>query len=213
MEDMLYRYNSDYYAFQDIKELRTNDKLENLQYVMDEMKNIVNKAEEKMLKDHHYAILKKNDKGIRRVEINYLTTSGAAANGIKKGETSTRASTYINFNQTSLLVETKGGANGIKDEAQKKDIAKYYFQTKDRLITLSDISLFIKTFYFENGKLGKEIDNIIFKRETNHIEINIVLKNDSLLKNSDKTIALSSILQTKITLRSSGILPFRVQFL
>jgi hypothetical protein len=211
MQEMLYRYNTDYYAFQDIKELRSNDKLDYLQSIMDDMKNIVYKAEEKMIKDHYYVVLKKNDKGARKVEFNYLTTLGAAANGIKKGEVASKASAHIDFNKTKMLFETRGGANGVKDETQKKDIAKYYFQTKDRLITHADICLFIKTFYYEGGKLGKEIGNIMITHETDHIEINILLRNDSALKYSDKLISLSSILQTKISLRSSGILPFHVQ--
>ena len=212
MQEILYRYNTDYYAFQNIRELKTTDKLENLQNIMDEIQGIVNKAEEKMPKNHYYAVLKKNNHETKQVELKYLTTTGASANGIKKEEKATKTPIYLDNNKTILLLDTKGGRNTIQDEAQKEDIAKYYFQTKDRLVTHSDITIFIKTFYYEDAKLDNEIENMSIIRENEYIGITINLKNDSPLKNHDKLESLAKTLQTKITLKSSGILPFRVSF-
>ena len=110
-----------------------------------------------------------------------------------------------------MRLETKGGSNGISDETQKENITKYYFQTQDRLVTPADIKSFIKTFYYEGALFGDEIENITIQREKEYVQINIPLKNDSALKNSDKATSLSNILQTKITLKSSGVLPFKVQ--
>lgn len=213
MQEILHRYNSDYYAFQDIRELKATDKLENLQSIIDEMCGIVSKSEENKIKNHYYAILKQNNEGIRKVELEYLTTSGATANGIRKDEKATKTPVSLDNNKTILLLETKGGNNGISDETQKEDIAKYYFQTKDRLVTPTDIKTFIKTFYYEDGKLGDEIENIIIMREHEYVDIIIYLNKDSVLKNTDKIPALITLLQNKISLKSSGVLPFKVRVL
>jgi hypothetical protein len=211
MQEILYRYNADYYAFQNIRELSATDKLENLQNVIDEIRGVVNKSEEKMIKDHYYAILKKNNNETKKVELKYLTTAGASANGIKEIEKTAKIPIALDINKTNLLLETKSGKNSITDETQKDDIAKYYFQTKDRLVTPADITIFIKTFYYEEDKkLNDEIENISIRHENEYIAVIINLKHDSFLKNSDKAESLAKVLQNKITLRSSGVLPFKV---
>jgi len=211
MQEILYRYSSDYYAFQDIRELKNTDKLECLENMVDEFRTIVHKSEERILKDHHYAVLKKTNSGAKRVELKYLVTAGAMANGIKKTEKATKMPMVLDGNKTALLFETKGGIDGVKDEAQKGNIANYYFQTKDRLITPADIIVFIKTFYYDdNCCLGNEIESLRIERESEKIAVVIHLKNDSLLKNTDRLPLLADMLQNKITLRSSGIMPIQV---
>jgi hypothetical protein len=194
--------------------LKNTDKLEELENMMDEFRMIVQKSDERILKDHHYAVLKKNNQGVKKVELKYLTTSGASANGIKKGEKATKIPITLDNNKTTLLLETKGGCDSVNDEAQKDNIAKYYFQTKDRLVTSADIIIFIKTFYYgDNQNLGNEIEDIHIEREKEQMTINIRLKNDSDLKKTDKLPMLAKVLQDKITLRSTGILPFQVNIL
>jgi hypothetical protein len=211
MQEILYRYGSDYYAFQSISELKNSDKLKQMQEIIDEISGIMKKFENNQLQNHYYAVLKKNETENKNVHVEYLTTSGTAANGIKKDDRAIKAPNYLDKNKTVLLLETKGGKNSIKDETQKENIAKYYFQTKDRLITQEDIRTFIKTFYYnENNKLGNDIENITIERKNEHIAININLNNESSLKNTDKAVLLAETLQNKIMLKSTGIMPFHV---
>jgi len=210
IQEMLYRFNTDYYAFQSIKELSATDKLDTFKELMDDFKSIVNKAEEKMIDAHYYAVLKKNSNESKRLDLKYLATSGAAANGIKEYSKPLKSPVVIDNAKTSLIMDTKGGRNSIKDESQKEVIAKYYFQTKDRLVTPADISLFIKSFYFNEELLGNEIENITMNREKEEIRISVVLKSDSYLHESENIASLATLLQNKISLRSSGILPVRV---
>ena len=213
MQEMLYRYNADYYAFQNNRELKTGDILNNLQHVMEDIRNVVSKLDEKMCQDHYYAILTKNNPDIKKVNLPYLTTGGASANGIKKDEKAIKSPVSLDNNKTVLLLETKGGRNFVKEESQKEDIAKYYFHTKDRLVTPADITIFIKTFYFEDKKLDNDVENISIQREDDQITVTVNLKDNSDLKTSDKTKILSETLQNKISLRSSGVLPFQVKIL
>jgi hypothetical protein len=213
MQEMLYRYNSDYYAFQNNRELRTSGIINNLQQVMEDIRSVLGKLDEKMYKDHFYAILTKNNPDIKKVDLKYLTTCGASANGIRRDEKAVKTSVSLNNSKTVLLLDTKGGRDSIKDESQKEDIAQYYHHTQDRLVTPADIIVFIKTFYFENVTLRDEIENISIKRKDDYVAITVHLKTDSYLKKGDKSDILAETLQNKITLRASGILPFQVKIL
>ena len=214
MQEILYRYGSDYYAFQSISELKNSDKLKKMQEIIDDISGIMTKFENDRMKNHYYAVLKKNETETENVHIEYLTTSGTAANGIRKDEKAVKAPIYLDKNKTALLLETKGGRNSIKDENQKENIAKYYFQTKDRLVTQEDVRTFIKTFYYnENSKLCDDMEHIAIERKNEHIAITIKLNSDSPLKNTDKTASLAETLQNKIMLKSTGIMPFQVKIL
>jgi len=210
LQEMLYRYYADYYAFQSIKDLSASDKLDVLKDIMDDFKGMVSKMEDKMVSEHFYALLKNTNNEVKRVDLKYITTCGAAGNEIKPYSKPVKAPVVCDTNKTSLLMETKGGRNSVKDKIQKEAIAKYYFQTKDRLVTPSDITVFINSFCFNEGILGNEIENISVNRKNDSIQISIKLKEDSVLHELENIGSLAETLQNKITMRSSGILPFKV---
>ena len=210
MREMLYRYSSDYYAFQAISELRNSDKLKKMQEVMDEISDVVNKFENEQVKGYYYAVLKKNKVESKNIYLEYLTTSGTSANGIKKTEKASKAANWLDRNNTFLLHDTQSGRNTVTSDVQKEDISKYYFQTKDRLVTQADIRIFIKSFYYnENCKLGSVIKNITMERNPDYILIIINLDVDNTL-NTDKNF-LAKTLQNKIMMKSASVMPFKVE--
>ena len=212
MEEIISRYNSDYYAFQSIKGLKNSDITKKMQEIIDDTYEIVSKEfEDNKNKVSYYAVLKKSKLDNKSVTVNYLTTFGELGNGVKTEEKVTKTPIFIDRKKTSLLLETKGGKNGIIDESQKDDITKYYFQTKDRLITPADIKIFIRTFYYKNFILNDEVENIIIKPEDGYIAVSIKLHENSLLKETTgELLSLSEILQNKILLKSTGIMPYKV---
>ena len=188
-----------------------NSLMKQMEVVLEGITNIVEHFESESVKDRYYAILKKNSSENQNIHVEYLITAGSAANGIRKDEKAIKTPNCLERSKTVLLLETKGGRNSIKNEVQKESIAKYYFQTKERLITMNDISTFIRTYYYdEKSKLDNELENIAIKREDSCIDISLTLKEDSLLKSSDQLPSISETLRNKITYRSTGILPFRV---
>ena len=214
MQEIVSRYTSDYYAFQSVKRLKNSDIIEKMQDIIDDTYEIVSEDFDNIKnKSNYYAVLKKSKQDNKSVTINYLTTYGEKGNGVKTDEKATKTPVFIDRNKTSLLLETKGGKNSINNESQKDDIAKYYFQTRDRLITPADIKTFIRTYYFNGCKLDDEIENIIIKPEDGYIAVIIKLNESSLLKEADEIFSLSEILQNKIVLKSTGILPYKVLIL
>jgi len=210
MQELLYRYDSDFYAFQFIPELRYGDKLKKMQEIVDEISGIVNKFEDNQTKTSYYAVLKKK-KAEKNVYLEYLTTSGASI--IRKGEKASKAPLDLDRDKTVFLMDAKGGRNSIQDQTQKENIAKYYFQTKDRLVTPADITCFVRSFYYnEDSKLGDDIENLSVEKKDEQIVITINLIDDSALKNMDEAKkSLGKLLQSKINLKSTGIMNFQVE--
>jgi hypothetical protein len=224
MQDILHKYVSDYYAFLPTSKQNTDEpnfddkseeKMKRMQEAIHNITDSAKKVEHTDTKGGYYAVLKKNDRNNNRsTHLSYLTTLGAAANGIKNNVKASSIPHFLDPGKTALLLDTKGGKNSVTDPAQKVTIAKYYFQTKDRIVTVADIQAFIKTFYFDEGKcLGDEIENITIQRANGSISIATKLKNDSALRSSDKLPSLKKMLQSKIRLKSTGIVPFEVVFL
>ena len=203
LQEITDRYISDYYAFQNIDGLKSGNKLDDLKESVENLLSVLEKNSEEnnwnkaIKKNNYYAVLRKkiNDK---HLYINYLATSGETANGIKKGEATTKVGSLLNKQKTKLVCDTIGGRNSIKDEAQKENIAKYYLLTGDRLVTKADIRAFCR----------KELGDCIvdFRRENGCIVIEIKLK-----EHNPKIDEIT--LQKKIELRSTGVVSsYQVEF-
>jgi len=130
-----------------------------------------------------------------------LITSGEAANGIKKGEAATKVSSPLNKQKTKLLCDTTGGRNSITNELQKEDIAKYYIQTKDRIVTLADIRAFC---YKEIG--SNKIEKIDIEKQRNTLNITVKLNKSG--KNEGQN--MEAVLQKKLELHTNNNMEFRV---
>lgn len=193
------RYTSDYYAFQDIgiNDFTIDKKDNTVKTLQDVIREVIKKISDKQKEDignliekgnNYYAVLRKEIQ--ESVFINYLTTSGELANGIKKEE---KAKTSPIFD-AKLLLDTQDGKNAIIDEAQKEDIAKYYFQSKDKLVTIADIRAFC---YKELEQ--KNIEKINIEKIDNSLIITIILKENQKIE--DKKI---QILQRKLSLRTNN---------
>jgi len=194
------RYISDYYAFQDIGiNDFTIDKKDNVvKTLQDVIREVIKKISDKLKEDdkieksnHYYAVLRKETE--ERVYFNYLTTSGELANGIKKEEKTKNPSSLLD---TKLLIDTQGGRNAIIDEAQKEDIAKYYFQTKDKLVTIADI----RAFCYKELE-SKNVEKINIEKSDNSLIINIILKENHKIE--DKRLKIQ-MLQRKLSLRTNN---------
>ena len=199
------RYISDYYAFQNIDGLKSGNKLNELKESVENLLNALEKNSEEnnwskeTKKNNYYAVLRKNSGD--NLYISYLTTSGETANGIKKGEVATKVNSPLNKQKTKLLYDTSGGKNSITNELQKEDIAKFYIQTKDRIVTLADIRAFC---YKEIG--SNKIEKINIEKHCNTLEINIKLNKSG--KNESQN--LESILQKKLELHTNNNMKFQV---
>ena len=205
LQEISDRYISDYYAFQNIDGLKSGNRLNELKESVDNLLNLLEKNAEdnnwnkEQKKNNYYALLKKRNNN--NLYINYLITAGETANGIRKGETATKVTSPLDKQKTKLLCDTMGGRNSITNELQKEDIAKYYLQTKDRVVTLADIRAFC---YKEIG--SDKVEKIDMDKQGNTLNINILLNKNSKLENSN----IESVLQRKLSLHTNDNVEFHV---
>ena len=206
LNDLFNRFISDYYAFKDVEELKKGDKMENLYKMFKDLLPVIKKDHD----DVHpsvYAILKLGDKLTRtgaNIKVNYLTTSGEAANGFKKGEKPVSADPFLNKEHTMLLTDTAGGRNEERNEENLNHLVRYNLLTKDRLVTSSDL----KAFCYR--ELQNKIRNVSVKKVSEQINITIQLKEDIRLEPEEITF-YETLMQQKITVRSLHCIPVHVK--
>jgi hypothetical protein len=205
LNDLFNRYISDYYAFRDIEELKKGEKLEAIYRTFKELLPVIKKDND----DIHpsvYAILKLGDRIDRpthKVEINYITTHGALANGFKKGEKPFSTSNFLDKDQTVLITETGGGRNEERNEDNLNHLARYSFLTKDRLLTASDL----KAFCYR--ELQQKIRQVSVQNTGEQIRIIIRMKEDYMMSEQEKDYH-ERLIQEKIKIRSLLSLPVQV---
>ncbi len=166
INSILNKYTSDYYAFMDNDGLKDGDKIKNLNLALKEVVDELKKQENPGY--GIYLMLNQGDSlsELRKsIEVCYLLTDGSRANGIN---TSSIVGTSIQFDAqaTRLLMETTGGNDMEINYELKKNIAQYYFLTKDRLVTKSDIRSFCYKELLVRFNINKEsIEKIDIRNE------------------------------------------------
>lgn len=206
LNDLFNRYVSDYYAFKEIDELKKGDKLEAIYRTFKELLPVIKKSNID-LHPSVYAILKLGDKLIRpvdKVEINYTTTHGVFANGIKRGEKTVAVTNFLDKNNTFLLLDTVGGRNEERNEDNLNHLARYHCLTKDKLITASDLKVFC---YRE---LQQKIRKVSVDNTGEKIVLTIRLKDEFIPREASDLTDFAKLIQHKIKVRSLFSIPVHV---
>lgn len=206
LKDICQRYISDYYAFKSINGLKNSDKLDKIRTTLEEVFHIVNENKD-LESSNNYAVFKlNNDLTIKNenIFIEYLSTSGEFGNGIKKDEKALSTPKFLDKMQTKLILDTKGGKNLVENEEEKNRIAKYYFLTKEKIVTQADIISFC---YKE---LGDNIKKIEVNKDYDKIKVDILLTDSYEIKSQNDADQISNSLQKKIEVYSTILIPIVV---
>lgn len=141
------RYQSDFFAFQNIDQLQNSSIMQKLDDILKEILEILNK--QNAIGTGVYAILKHtktNSVSGNAIKINALFTNGNFANTTDKDVTITppsQLSMILDGKSTKLLTKISGGKDPITDIDIKQQITKYYVLTNDKIVTRSDIKAFV----------------------------------------------------------------------
>jgi hypothetical protein len=220
INSILNKYTSDYYAFMHDDELKDGEKIKNLTLALKEVFNEIKKQGNPMY--GIYLVLNQNDALVelrKSIEVSYLLTDGSRANGIN---INSAISTPIAFdpNATHLLMETIGGKDLEMNFEKKKNIAQYYFLTKDRLVTKSDIRLFCFKELLVSFKINKEsVDKIDICNEfenspsgrVRYILVEIHLRQVDRISYKDDFVRIENQLKKMIEVRSTNLFPIQVK--
>ena len=212
-------YVSDFYAYREIEGLKDGSKLKTLNIALKDVLDDVKK--EGVPNNGIYLVLNHSNnlsEQNKSIEVSYLVTDGSKANEIK---TTSNIHPPIEFDkkETYLLLETIGGKDEETNQEIKKSIAQYYFLTKDRIVTKSDIRFFcfkelstkfsINKEYIERIDIRNEITTSL-QGKYRYIHIEIILKKTPNFANGLTVDFVENHLQRTIEIRSTILFPVKV---
>lgn len=204
------RYESDFYAFQQVNGLQNSDKSRRLEIVLKDIMNVVKECG--VPKSGVYALMKRGTGSAKgMVKLSALFTDGACANDIDT-TSSVVPPKVFEKKETRLLMKTVGGKGELTDREEKKMLAKYYLQTHDRIVTRADLKAFCIRFFAQNGMKNAVVDVVstIERRKGNAVQKVVIHLAPQIVKRNEDIPILLSQLQKMITVRSAGITPVEI---
>ena len=186
------KYQSDFYAFQEIEQFQNSSVIQNFDDLLKEILEIFNKQ-----KDPNfgvYAILKhtrSNSSLTESIKINALFTNGSFANSNDRDVAimpSSNLSNVLDNKNTRLLSKISGGKDPLIDSDVKQQLARYYVLTNDRIVTRNDLKSFIITQLTTRGVNAKSVKDINISNcisddmmvQNVEIEFNDIIRNHNL---------------------------------
>lgn len=217
------KYHTDFYAFRNLEEMKSDRLMFNLQELVTHMVKISQKDYMKNIAGVYLLLHQKNkmkDSSFS-LTVNYLTTSGAAVNSVFSGNLKIQSPGNLNNNATLQISSPSHGLNEVSSDSVSKTLLRYYMLTNDRIVTPSDIKLFCYKELQRRYSIGEEtIKSITMaQRQTKEnygpgyeICVDIYLTGSSMVKKilGQKLSLLEFLLQKMIEIRSTGIYPVRV---
>lgn len=119
-----------------------------------------------------------NDPSVDSINIQWLSTNGAKANGLDGSAVVNTSNPALDDNEnkdscgkTRLVTVTAGGSDAINDYEGKRSLSKSYLISNNRIITKSDLAIFcrqtLQNFFFlsKDDILEIRADNRVVKNE------------------------------------------------
>jgi hypothetical protein len=221
---LLDKYHSDFYAFQNHKELADDDTMRNLQDILTTLIKVCNKDIQRSMEGVYLLLHSDNlTDDIRNVslDLNYLTTHGASVNNMLNADSSFEPSSAFDLKATRQIIAPMPGMNEISDKVCEESLMRYHIITNDRIVTPADIKAFcyneLMTRYGIDKTMIKSITvshRVASKTHVSGYEIlaEIVLFDSSLVKRLfvDKIPQTEMLIQKMMEVRSTSIYPIRV---
>ncbi len=224
LSSLINKYHSDFYAFQQVRDLTNDHTIEDLQDILSHMLS-VSKRLGGGVSSGVYAMLSKEDLKLKEglsVDLPYLTTHGATVNDLLTEDLRIALPSGFDNSSTELIAPPVPGSDEISDQETEDSLLRYRIVTNNRIVTPADIKLFCyTTLQTRYGIDNKMVDSIeVAPRRTGddykgtgyEILAEIVLKENNFVRRSfaNKASYVELMLQKMMEVRSAGIYPIRV---
>lgn len=217
----MYRYRSDYYAFQQFPALRDGKFLERFDVFMKKLSESLDAfADEKIA--HIYVSLNNRFSSLEResLDVEYLTTDGTAVNSLLSSRSEFNTDAY-GLQSLKVVAEPMPGFDEPKGSDAENSVASYYMITSDRIVTPADIKVLCYNVLQARYGIGKDmVDAVKVKnlRNTDRSQcgfvtmVYITLKNDLYIQKrlEDLISSVELMLQKMIEVRSTNVFPVQV---
>ncbi len=204
------RYESDFYAFQQVNGLQNSDKSRRLEIVLKDILNVV--KDSGVPKSGVYALLKRSTGAAGVIKLSALFTDGAYANDIEMSASVVPPKDFEK-KETRLLMRTGGGKNELVDREEKKMLTKYFLQTYDRIVTRADLKAFCIRFFTQIGLKNavEDVASTIERRKGFPVQQVVIHFNADAVRKREDLPMLLSRLQKMIAMRSTGFTPIEIR--
>jgi len=217
------KYHSDFYAFQNLRELSTDKLIFNLEEILTHLmdasvQDAVRSVPGVYLLLRQKSLMQDTDFSL---SVKYLTTAGAAVNSYLSQTSSFSTPTEFDNSVTRVIAPPVPGSDEVTNDMAADSMLRYYMVTSDRIVTPADIKVFcykeLMTQYGINAKMVKHLSVKRRQQQDNmncgyEILVNIVLASNSFVKRSfaDKIPSVEMMMQKMMEVRSTNIYPIIV---
>lgn len=233
LNNLITRYNSDYYAFMETGEKTLGKTIHNLRR---ELKNLVTQSESKAGRSFEgvYVILNHvksqllvdaNGNNVNpTLSVRYLTTNGAETNVLCDSTLNIVAPDLLDSAKTKAIMPMQQGYDEVFDTEALRSESRYMLSTEDRLVTPSDIKMFCQNEMLVHfGLVRTMINGIRINRQqkdigTYHtyeivVEIRIVDNVFTQQAFAGKIVSVENYLAKMIHVRTNGVYPVKVNLI
>lgn len=218
----MYRYQSDYYAFQQFPLLRDGRFLDLLEVFLKKLTDGLENFSDEQTENLYISFNNKYSMpDSKSLEIKYLMTDGAAVNSSLTSSSYFNTTAYTAIKSLQAIAEPVPGIDVIRGLDSDMSVAKYFMVTNDRVVTPADIKLLCYNVLLTRFGVGEDmIISIKVKNRRNtdrrlsgfETVVFISIKNDiyiqKRIENMISTVELT--LQKMIEVRSTNVFPVQV---
>ena len=222
VNSLINKFNSDYYAFQSLKDTNTQTIINTLQEALTQLSNAAHDDEHNI--QGVYIMLKRQaiqSSPSISLDIDYLTTDGAVVNEHLQADSKFIVPAGLEGTEIKQIADPSIGYDEVKDAESIQSLVRYYMVTNDRIVTPADMKIFCyKELMSRYSIVPKMVSNI----SVNHAQqqdriacgyafyVNIELEENPFVKRnfSDKIPQAETLLERMMAVRSANIYPIFV---
>ena len=221
---ILNKYHSDYYAFQELKEMGTDKTIYNLQNALQTLANAA-ATENNLQSVQGVYLLLKNHSLLQNkdfsLSVRYLTTAGASLNPELRDCGKLQSPAGFDGTATQVIASPIQGTDEITSDSDIHSMLRYYMLTGDRIVTPADIKTFcykeLQTRYGIEGNMVSRI-TVSHRQTTDRRDCGYEILTEITLfdlpfvsRNFIPVLATAeTLIQKMIEVRSSNIYPVKI---
>ena len=223
VNSLINKFNSDYYAFQDLKDTNTQAIINTLQEALTQLSNAAHNDDDHNIEGVYLML---NRQAIQSspsisLDIDYLTTDGAVVNNHLQADSKFSAPAGLEGTVVKQIAEPGLGYDEVKDAESIQSLVRYYMVTNDRIVTPADMKIFCyKELMSRYSIVPKMVSNISvsYAQQQDRVAcgyafyVNIELEENPFVERSfsNKIPQAEMLLERMMAVRSANIYPIFV---
>lgn len=223
LNNMISKYYTDFYAFQNIRAEANDRVMQNLIETLTRMRDAARMDVEQRVPGVYLMLRPQTDQQAKQanLSVTYLTTLGSSVNAQLTPTSTFQSPSGFNGPATRQIAVPVPGSDEMHDKNEEASLSRYYLITNDRLVTPADLKLFCYTeLQVRFGITRQMVKSVSVSHRQQQdrwnagyeILVEIVLNDSTFIRRGfeDKIPQAEMILQGMMRVRSTNIYPIQV---